>query len=81
MEFRLMRISVASLLFVFFSMPVNAELVLSSPAIDHGGNLPADLKCTRDGGDGLSPPISWGWRSGRDRELCRDHASLSPGQG
>lgn len=59
MAFKLMRISMASLLFVFFSMPVNAELVLSSPAIDHGGNLPADLKCTRDGGDGLSPPISW----------------------
>ena len=59
MEFRLMRNLMAGLLFVFFSMPVNAELVLSSPAIDQGGNLPADLKCTRDGGDGLSPPISW----------------------
>ncbi|WP_299554431.1 YbhB/YbcL family Raf kinase inhibitor-like protein [uncultured Tateyamaria sp.] len=32
---------------------------LTSPVIDPGGSLPADLKCTRDGGDGLSPPLAW----------------------
>lgn len=24
-----------------------------------GGALPAALKCTRDGGDGVSPPVAW----------------------
>jgi Raf kinase inhibitor-like YbhB/YbcL family protein len=24
-----------------------------------GDTLPANLKCTRDGGDGLSPPVAW----------------------
>lgn len=33
--------------------------MLTSPAIEDGGTLPADLKCTRDGGDGLSPPLAW----------------------
>ncbi|MGJ8533744.1 MAG: YbhB/YbcL family Raf kinase inhibitor-like protein [Alphaproteobacteria bacterium] len=33
--------------------------VLSSPEIVDGGALPAELKCTRDGGDGVSPPLSW----------------------
>jgi Raf kinase inhibitor-like YbhB/YbcL family protein len=32
---------------------------LSSPAMVDGGTLPADLKCTRDGGDGLTPPLAW----------------------
>lgn len=32
---------------------------LSSPALEDGGTLPADLKCTRDGGDGKSPPLEW----------------------
>lgn len=32
---------------------------LTSPALIDGGPLPADLKCTRDGGDGLSPPFAW----------------------
>lgn len=32
---------------------------LTSPSIEHNGSLPADLKCTRDGGDGLSPPLAW----------------------
>lgn len=32
---------------------------LSSLEIVDGGALPAKLKCTRDGGDGLSPPLSW----------------------
>ena len=36
-----------------------AELKLTSPVMENGGTLPADLKCTRDGGDGLSPPIDW----------------------
>lgn len=42
-----------------FSVSASAELVLTSPVIEEGGILPADLKCTRDGGDGLSPPIRW----------------------
>lgn len=33
--------------------------ILSSPAIVDGATLPADLKCTRDGGQGLSPPLQW----------------------
>lgn len=32
---------------------------LTSPALEDGGRLPADLKCTRDGGEGLSPPLEW----------------------
>lgn len=32
---------------------------LSSPVMVDGGALPADLKCSRDGGDGLTPPLSW----------------------
>lgn len=41
--------------------PLEAQeaFVLTSPAISDGGDLPADLKCTRDGGDGLSPPLQW----------------------
>lgn len=34
-------------------------LTLSSPVMDDGGTLPADLKCSRDGGDGLTPPLAW----------------------
>lgn len=41
------------------SVAANAEFEMSSPVMKDGGTLPADLKCTRDGGDGLSPPISW----------------------
>ncbi|MGB5485717.1 YbhB/YbcL family Raf kinase inhibitor-like protein [Parasphingorhabdus sp.] len=33
--------------------------VLTSPALTDDGMLPADLKCTRDGGDGLTPPLEW----------------------
>lgn len=33
--------------------------VLTSPVLTDGGMLPADLKCTRDGGDGLTPPLEW----------------------
>lgn len=32
---------------------------ITSPALMNGGALPADLKCPRGGGDGLSPPLSW----------------------
>lgn len=32
---------------------------LYSPEITNGGSLPAALKCTRDGGDGVSPPLTW----------------------
>lgn len=42
-----------------FAVPAHAELKLTSPLVEDGGTLPANLKCTRDGGDGLSPPIVW----------------------
>lgn len=32
---------------------------LTSPAFTYGGDLPADLRCSREGGDGLSPPLTW----------------------
>ncbi|MEO9682105.1 MAG: YbhB/YbcL family Raf kinase inhibitor-like protein [Tateyamaria sp.] len=32
---------------------------LSSPEIVNGGTLPAALTCTRDGGYGVSPPLTW----------------------
>lgn len=35
------------------------SFTLTSPAFKDGGTLPADLKCTRDGGEGLSPPLNW----------------------
>lgn len=34
-------------------------LTLTSPAIADGGALPDDLKCQRDGGNGVSPPLAW----------------------
>lgn len=43
------------------SGPAMAQEVftLTSPVMADGGTLPPDLKCERDGGDGLSPPINW----------------------
>jgi Raf kinase inhibitor-like YbhB/YbcL family protein len=35
------------------------SFVLSSPEIADEGMLPSALKCTRDGGDGVSPPLQW----------------------
>ncbi len=35
------------------------ELTLSSPVLEDQSMLPADLKCERDGGDGLSLPLTW----------------------
>ncbi|MEB8386901.1 YbhB/YbcL family Raf kinase inhibitor-like protein [Rhodobacteraceae bacterium KMM 6894] len=35
------------------------SLTLTSAALEEGGSLPADLKCTRDGGEGISPPLEW----------------------
>ncbi|MDB3935276.1 YbhB/YbcL family Raf kinase inhibitor-like protein [Granulosicoccus sp.] len=35
------------------------QFELSSSALTNGGELPNDLKCTRHGGDGLSPPLEW----------------------
>ncbi|RJE78951.1 YbhB/YbcL family Raf kinase inhibitor-like protein [Paracoccus sp. JM45] len=35
------------------------SFTVESPAFVDGGNLPADLKCKRDGGDGISPPLEW----------------------
>jgi phosphatidylethanolamine-binding protein (PEBP) family uncharacterized protein len=34
-------------------------LTLTSPAFETGGALPDDLKCQRDNGNGLSPPLAW----------------------
>jgi phosphatidylethanolamine-binding protein (PEBP) family uncharacterized protein len=35
------------------------SFMLTSPALEDGGRLPADLKCSRDGGDGASVPLEW----------------------
>lgn len=35
------------------------QLSLSSPSFADGGTLPDGLKCTRDGGDGMSPALEW----------------------
>lgn len=55
---RVLGVSCACMLLV---QPIYAEeqLTLHSPAITDQGALPADLKCTRDEGDGVSPPLSW----------------------
>lgn len=45
--------------FLLASVSTFAELKISSPVMANGGTLPEGLKCTRDGGDGLSPPIDW----------------------
>lgn len=42
-----------------FSVSAKADFEMTSPVMEDGGTLPADLKCTRDGGDGKSPPIEW----------------------
>lgn len=41
--------------------PVTAQdtLTLTSPAFATGGAFPDDLKCQRDNGDGMSPPLAW----------------------
>lgn len=46
---------------VLLAQPLCAQeqFTLQSPTITDLGVLPADLKCTRDGGDGVSPPLSW----------------------
>jgi Raf kinase inhibitor-like YbhB/YbcL family protein len=43
---------------------------LSSPEIADGVMLPATLKCTRDGGDGLSPPLTWPDVPGNTKSLA-----------
>jgi Raf kinase inhibitor-like YbhB/YbcL family protein len=35
------------------------KFTVSSPALIDGAALPADLRCTRSGGDGVSPPLTW----------------------
>lgn len=35
------------------------SFTLTSPSFEDGSTLPADLKCTRNGGDGTSPPLQW----------------------
>ena len=37
----------------------SSKFELSSSALINGGELPDGLKCTRHGGDGLSPPLQW----------------------
>lgn len=41
------------------SVQAQESFTLTSPAFEDGGALPADLKCTRAGGDGLTPPLNW----------------------
>lgn len=36
-----------------------AGFTLTSPDLTDGGALPAALKCTRDGGEGVTPPLEW----------------------
>jgi Raf kinase inhibitor-like YbhB/YbcL family protein len=36
-----------------------SQFTLSSSELVNGAALPADLRCTRSGGDGASPPLSW----------------------
>ncbi len=57
----LSRIALPVLLSLVAAGPVAAQVdfTLTSPVMTDGGILPADLKCTRDGGDGLSPPLEW----------------------
>jgi len=50
--------------FMLSLVPVSAaiaqdQMTLSSPIIEDQGRLPDQLKCTRDGGDGVSPPLEW----------------------
>lgn len=35
------------------------SFVLTSPVLSDGEPLPTDLKCTRDSGDGVTPPLEW----------------------
>lgn len=53
--------TLAVLLSTGFIGSVHAQdtFILSSPAIVDGATLPSDLKCTRDGGEGLSRPLQW----------------------
>jgi hypothetical protein len=48
--------SIAALVFGALAGPFWAQdgFALSSPAFTDDATLPADLKCTRDGGDGLT---------------------------
>ena len=60
---RLSTLCVAGLLSALTTLggPVSAQeaFTLTSPDVADGGALPGDLRCSRDGGDGLSPPIAW----------------------
>ncbi|MCV2401271.1 YbhB/YbcL family Raf kinase inhibitor-like protein [Marinomonas sp. C2222] len=41
------------------TLTIDTSFKLTSPAFESGDTLPADLKCQRDQGDGLSPPLNW----------------------
>ncbi len=59
--FSILRMAGAVLLTAGLGAPAIAQerFTLTSPALVDGGALPPDLRCTRDGGDGLSPPVNW----------------------
>lgn len=44
---------------MFGTAHAQQSLQLTSPLITDGGTLPLELKCSRDGGQGLSPPVAW----------------------
>lgn len=41
------------------TQPQGPRFTVSSSELVDGRALPADLRCTRSGGDGVSPPLSW----------------------
>ena len=59
--FSILRLAGVLSLIAGLSGPAMAQesFSLTSPALTDGAPLPADMKCSRDGGDGLSPPVSW----------------------
>lgn len=61
MTHKLIRFAVAAMLSLNTIDLVAAQdnFTLTSPIIENGGMLPESLKCTRDGGDGLTPPLAW----------------------
>jgi len=62
LRFKLMNMflkTVTAATIALLSFSASAEFKLASPLFEDGDILPADLACTRDGGDGLSPPLTW----------------------
>lgn len=44
---------------LMFASAEAQDFLLSSPSFENDAVLPSNLKCTRDGGEGLSPPLEW----------------------